>query len=67
MRTEVAIAIGLIAYAVLMLFFSAFLARRVSKTTDYLMGGRNFPFWEGRTFMTSQISDSSGLARCWFR
>ncbi len=68
MRTEVAIAIGLIAYAVLMLLFSAFLARRVSKTTDYLMGGRNFPFWiligsvTAANIGTGVIVGASGLA-----
>lgn len=68
MGTDAAIAIGLVAYAVLMLSFSAFLAKRVAKTTDYLMGGRNFPFWiligsvTAANIGTGVIVGASGLA-----
>ncbi len=68
MGTTAAIAIGLIAYAVLMLALSAFLTRTITKTTDYLMGGRNFPFWiligsvTAANIGTGVIVGASGLA-----
>ncbi len=45
MGTDAAIAVGLVIYAVAMLALSTFLTKRIAKTTDYLMGGWNFPFW----------------------
>ena len=68
MGTVAAIALGLVAYAVLMLTFSFFLTRKISKTTDYLMGGRNFPFWiligsvTAANIGTGVIVGASGLA-----
>ncbi len=68
MGTVAAIAIGLVAYAVLMMSFSVFLTRRIAKTTDYLMGGRNFPFWiligsvTAANIGTGVIVGASGLA-----
>lgn len=68
MRTEIAIVIGLAAYVILMLTFSFFLTKRISKTTDYLMGGRNFPFWiligsvTAANIGTGVIVGASGLA-----
>jgi SSS family solute:Na+ symporter len=43
--THAAIAIGLVIYACAMLLFSSFWARRISKPSDYLVGGRSFTFW----------------------
>jgi SSS family solute:Na+ symporter len=68
MGTEAAIALGLVSYAVLMLGFSFFLTRRIAKTTDYLMGSRNFPFWiligsvTAANIGTGVIVGASGLA-----
>ncbi len=68
METKVAIVVGLIVYAILMLTFSAVVTRRISKTTDYLMGGRNFPFWiligsiTAANIGTGVIVGASGLA-----
>jgi SSS family solute:Na+ symporter len=68
METKVAIIVGLIVYAILMLTFSAIVTRRISKTTDYLMGGRNFPFWiligsvTAANIGTGVIVGASGLA-----
>lgn len=68
MGTVAAIAIGLVAYAILMLSFSAFLTKKIAKTTDYLIGGRNFPFWiligsvTAANIGTGVIVGASGLA-----
>ncbi len=68
METKIAIIVGLIIYAILMLAFSAIVTRRISKTTDYLMGGRNFPFWiligsvTAANIGTGVIVGASGLA-----
>lgn len=68
METDVAIVVGLIVYAIVMLTFSAIVTRRISKTTDYLMGGRNFPFWlligsiTAANIGTGVIVGASGLA-----
>jgi SSS family solute:Na+ symporter len=68
MGTRVAIAIGLLAYAILMLGFSSFLTRRIARATDYLVGGRNFPFWilagsvTAANIGTGVIVGASGLA-----
>ena len=68
MGTGAAIAVGLAIYAVVMLALSAFLTKRIAKTTDYLMGGRNFPFWiligsvTAANIGTGVIVGASGLA-----
>ena len=68
MGTGATIAIGLVAYAALMLAFSLFLTKRIAKASDYLMGGRNFPFWiligsvTAANIGTGVIVGASGLA-----
>jgi SSS family solute:Na+ symporter len=68
MGTRAAIALGLCAYAVLMLTFSSFMTRRIAKASDYLVGGRSFPFWilagsvTAANIGTGVIVGASGLA-----
>lgn len=68
MGTRAAIALGLAVYACLMLAFSSFLMRRIQKATDYLVGGRDFPFWvlvgsiTAANIGTGVIVGASGLA-----
>lgn len=68
METKLAIIVGLAVYAILMLTFSSIVTRKISKSTDYLMGGRNFPFWiligsiTAANIGTGVIVGASGLA-----
>jgi len=68
MGTHAAIAIGLIIYAGIMLAFSSFWMRKISKPADYLVGGRGFPFWvligsiTAACIGTGVIVGASGLA-----
>jgi solute:Na+ symporter, SSS family len=68
MGTHTAIAIGLVLYACIMLAFSSFWMRRIAKPADYLVGGRNFPFWiligsiTAACIGTGVIVGASGLA-----
>jgi len=62
------IAIGLIIYAALMLAVSMFWMRRVKNPADYLVGGRDLPFWvlggniTAGCIGTGVIIGASGLA-----
>jgi len=68
MGTHQAIAIGLIIYAGLMLSVSLFWMRRVRNPADYLVGGRDLPFWvltgniTAGCIGTGVIIGASGLA-----
>ncbi len=68
MPTQVAIAIGLILYAVLMPAFSAYWMRKIAQPIDYLVGGRGFSFWvltgtiTAGCIGTGVIVGASGLA-----
>lgn len=68
MGTHTAIAIGLVLYACLMLAFSSFWMKRIARSSDYLVGGRNFPFWvlvgsiTAANIGTGVIVGASGLA-----
>ena len=45
MLTHTTIAIGLVLYILGMLAASLFWMRRVASPSDYLVGGRSFPYW----------------------
>jgi solute:Na+ symporter, SSS family len=68
MSIHVAIAIGLILYVVVTTGVSFFLMRRVRKPADYLVAGRNLPFWVltgtivGTCIGTGVIIGGTGLA-----
>jgi solute:Na+ symporter, SSS family len=68
MGVHTAIAIGLALYACVMLAFSSFWMKRISKPADYLVGGRSFPFWvlvgsiTAACIGTGVIVGASGLA-----
>lgn len=68
MSTRVAIAIGLLLYAVLMLMVSLFWMARVKRAADYLVAGRGLPIWVligtivGTCIGTGVIIGGSGLA-----
>ncbi|HEY3861525.1 MAG TPA: sodium:solute symporter family protein [Verrucomicrobiae bacterium] len=68
MGTHKAIALGLIIYAALMLAVSLYWMRKVKKPADYLVGGRNLPFWvlagniTAGCIGTGVIIGASGLA-----
>ena len=68
MGTHAAIGIGLTIYACVMLAFSGFWMRRTTKSADYMIGGRNFPFWvltgtiTAGCIGTGVIVGASGLA-----
>ena len=68
MGTHAAIALGLTLYAVGMLLFSSFWMLKIKKSSDYVIGGRNFPFWvltgtiTAGCIGTGVIVGASGLA-----
>lgn len=68
MGTHAAIAIGLVIYAGMMLAVSLFWMRRVKNPADYLVGGRDLPFWvltgniTAGCIGTGVIIGASGLA-----
>lgn len=68
MSTRVAIAIGLLLYAVVMLMVSLFWMARVRRAADYLVAGRGLPVWVligtivGTCIGTGVIIGGSGLA-----
>ncbi|HEV2207510.1 MAG TPA: sodium:solute symporter family protein [Verrucomicrobiae bacterium] len=68
MSTRLAIAIGLLLYAVLMLMVSLFWMARVKRAADYLVAGRGLPVWVligtivGTCIGTGVIIGGSGLA-----
>ena len=68
MGTHAAIAVGLIVYAAVMLAVSLYWMGKVRKPADYLIGGRNLPFWvltgniTAGCIGTGVIIGASGLA-----
>ena len=68
MKTEVAIAVGLVLYVVLTTAVSFFMLARVRKPADYLVAGRRLPFWvlvgtiTGTCIGTGSIIGGSALA-----
>ncbi len=68
MTTTIAIPLGLVVYACLMVLVSLYWMMRVSKASDYLVAGRGLPWWiivgttVGTCIGTGVVIGASGLA-----